>query len=294
MSKILILGSTGMLGSAITRIFSQSSHELIEVNRSGKVTNAANQVLQFDVENDPFEKILSFKFDYVINCIGLIRQKINVNSSSDILRAINLNAEFPIKLINEAENHHYKILQIATDCVYSGFKGNYSESDHKDPIDVYGYSKALGEVESPSLSLIRTSIIGREVGSAKSLVEWVLSQPNEAKLKGFTNHVWNGVTTFHLAKIFLGMVDNKSFVSGTSHLIPKNDVSKYELIEEIAHTFGRDDLKIEKNQAETSTDRTLRTIDASRNLKFWQNAGYSSPLSVNEMLVEYGEWLKIQ
>jgi dTDP-4-dehydrorhamnose reductase len=292
----MILGSTGMLGSVITKVFSQSSHSIIEANRLGKAIDPMNKALIFDAERDEVGKLFNFKddVDYVINCIGLIRQKIVINSHESIQSAINLNVKLPMRLAENAEKYNFKILQIATDCVFSGGKGSYTEADFKDPIDIYGYSKALGEIDSPQLLHLRTSIIGRELQSNASLIEWVLSHKPGSKIPGYTNHFWNGVTTLQLAKTFLGLVDNESFESGTFHFVPKNWISKYDLVQEIARAFGREDLIVEKFTAEVATNRTLETINKSRNLRFWKNSGYEEPLSVEEMLVEYVEWIKIQ
>ena len=142
--------------------------------------------------------------------------------------------------------------------------------------------------------IIRCSIVGKELKSANSLMEWVLSQPYGATINGYTNHIWNGVTTLHFAQIVLGIIQNKSYEPGVAHLVPKDMVNKYKLIELIAKNFGRDDLIVTKFEAGNSINRSLITVDPERNLRMWQEGGYNEIPAIGQMLSTYADWTKIE
>ena len=168
----------------------------------------------------------------------------------------------------------------------------YSENDAFDPIDVYGKTKTLGEVASSQSMILRTSIIGKELNSAFSLLGWVLSQPVGAVVNGYVNHIWNGVTTLHFSKIISGIIKSESFVKGVTHLVPGDGVSKFELIKIIASEFGRSDLEIREFKAENPINRTLITVNPDQNLHMWKEGGYNKPPTIQEMVSQYANWTK--
>jgi dTDP-4-dehydrorhamnose reductase len=187
-----------------------------------------------------------------------------------------------------------KVIQIGTDCVYSGLRGKYLESDIFDPVDVYGITKSIGEKYANSSMLIRCSIIGREIRGNNSLMEWVLNQPLGEKINGYANHIWNGVTTLHFAQIVLGVIESNSFEEGVQHLIPKDIVSKYDLLNIIASRFDRRDLRISKSRVDSSIDRSLATNNLERNLQLWQLGGYNTIPTIDEMVAAYSRWIPFQ
>ncbi len=296
MGKIVIIGSNGMLGSAVTRYLTTEKLDVLEVNRSGSPIYAQNSCLQFDILTDPLEKLayLLSEVDYVINCAGLIKHKIDEGKISDIQKSIHINTTFPLQLANLAETNNLRIINIGTDCVYSGEKGNYSESDPKDPTDIYGITKLLGEISSPRIMTLRCSIIGRELSSLVSFLEWVLSQTHGSKLDGFQNHYWNGISTLHFAKIVFGVIKNGKFKSGTFHVIPADFVTKAEMIELAIQSFARKDLSVTKINASNAINRVLDTDFPAENLNLWVAAGYPKPISIAEMFSEYATWYKTE
>jgi dTDP-4-dehydrorhamnose reductase len=294
MIKVAILGSTGMLGSTLTRYFEKESVNICEFNRSGTSITKNNEVKKFNITADEnlFHDLNNLRFDYIINCIGFVKHLINEDDEHSIKSAYEVNANFPSRLNEYASKFKTPIIQIGTDCVYSGQKGNYSENDTHDPHDIYGVTKSKGEVDSTASMILRCSIIGREVTSANSLLSWVLSHPMNSEIKGFTNHYWNGLTTLHFSQIVFGIIKSHSFRQGIFHLIPSSVVNKHELITLITEAFDRTDLKIDEFATDVSVDRSLITNNAQQNLTLWNNAGYNQIPTIEEMVFSYAKWLK--
>lgn len=291
-TRVLILGTTGMLGHTLVRHFIQQGIEVVEANRSDSPVIFGNSHIQFDVLKNKVEVLFDNQdgFDYCINAVGVIRQLIQENDLQSNRAAQRINCDFPQELASISKSLNMKTIQIATDCVFSGLEGNYLETSPHSPTDVYGRSKSVGEKLSEDLMHIRCSIIGRELRSQNSLMDWLLSQPENAKVKGYVNHLWNGVTAYHFARVAFGVVAGGTFEKGTFHLVPVDSVSKFDILNDIASSFNRLDLEIVPFQAEIAIDRTLGTISESRNSEFWEDAGYSETPSIKEMIKEYAVW----
>lgn len=221
---------------------------------------------QFDA-NDPQTKELAW-FSYVINCIGLIKPY-----CKDVGAAVRVNAAFPYTLPKGT-------LHIATDCVYDGSKGDYVETDEHTALDVYGRTKSLGE--APHIHNLRCSIIGPENKNHLSLLEWFLAQETA---DGFTNHMWNGITTYHFAKICEGTIREGIKLPVLQHIVPADKVSKYELLNIINEAYDAG-VKVHEAEAPEAVDRTLATLNPLLNLKLWQAAGYDEPPTVKQMVME--------
>jgi dTDP-4-dehydrorhamnose reductase len=280
MKKVLILGANGMLGHACDQILTSSKEiEIIKTSRA----NLSGHV-QFDASTDSISKLISATNpDWILNCIGIIKPHIKENQPSSILNAVRINSEFPFEL---ASATNATIIQIATDCVYSGEKGLYVESDVHDAQDVYGKTKSLGESPSENLIHLRASIIGPEMGRSTSLLEWFRNQPVDAEINGFTDHLWNGVTTHHFAKIALGMINNDFKQVTKTHIVPSGLIKKADLLREFANAYSRPDLKINNVVSATKIDRTLSTSNSVLNKDLWKMAGYAEIPTVGEMVQE--------
>lgn len=247
---MIITGSTGMLGSMMAKVMP-----------GAKVLNRPALDAELNSEFGGGERI--------INCIGKIKPYCN-----DIEAAIRVNALFPHSL-------PVGTIQIATDCVYSGRKGNYTESDPHDALDVYGKTKSLGEAEH--LINLRCSIIGPELKNHTSLLDWFLAQ--EGEVNGFTNHLWNGITTYHFAKICQGIIKEGIELPPLQHIIPWDVVTKAELLEIIADKYHKN-IKVKRIDAPERINRTLKTNNFKLNAKLWKAAGYITPPTIEEMLEE--------
>ena len=277
-----------MLGSTLTkRLREDSDLDVIST------TSAATEfTTQFDILRHNLAELIDLTApEVIVNCAGKIKPEIDENSPLSVQNAIKINSDFPYDLRKSFDG---QIIQIATDCVFSGKADQNSESSLHDPLDVYGKTKSLGEVKSEKFLNIRCSIIGRELGTTKSLIEWVLKHQKNATLNGYTDHVWNGVTTHAFADVVAGLIQ-ENFVSiseGTVHLLPSNKVSKFELVSLISHYFGRDDLKVSAVESGTPVNRALSTNNSFVNDSLWIRTTYGSPPSIEEMISNYASWME--
>ncbi len=289
MQKVIVLGATGMLGSACMEIIGDDT----EIELIGTARSADGRYLAFNARTDSIEDFLKdHKPSWVINCVGIIKPHIDEKVTSSIENAILTNSEFPILLSIAAEKIGAKVIQIATDCVYSGVQGAYVETDLHDATDVYGKTKSLGEVPASNMMHLRASIIGPEIGRSTSLLEWFRNQPKGAKLNGFTDHLWNGVTTHAFGRLSLGIIKNEGFRSGAHHVIPKDIVAKSELLRIFTRAYLREDLEISDVVSPKRIDRTLSTNDKDLSDSLWALAGYKSPPTVEEMVFEQAKLIK--
>jgi len=250
MTKVLILGGTGMLGNAVVSHFaSQDNYDVTATYRTDGLSIPCKSI-KFDALNDSFAK-LSEDYDYVLNCIGIIKPFM----ASDIVAAININSVFPHLVAKWCSNANMKLIHITTDCVYSGQKGKYVESDLHDALDDYGKSKSLGECPKDAM-VLRTSIIGEEIHKDASLIAWAKSQKGET-ISGFSSHLWNGVTTNYYAKVCDTIIKNGYYEHDLFHVFAKDDVTKLEMM----HMFNQKydlGMTIEEKQP-PACDRTLRS-----------------------------------
>lgn len=286
MTKVLILGANGMLGHACDQILSATSG--IEVIRTSRME--LKGFVKFDANFDSTAKLLhEIEPDWVVNCIGIIKPHIKEDSAQSVLNAIKINAEFPFILANSTDA---TIVQIATDCVYSGIKGKYTESDFHDALDVYGKSKSLGEAPSENLIHLRASIIGPEMGRSTSLLEWFRNQPINAEVNGFTDHLWNGITTHHFGMLARGLVTNNFKEISKTHVVPTGSIRKSDLLKEFGKAYSRTDIKINEVVSSARVDRTLATVNSELNRQIWKMAGFEIPPSVEQMVHEQAELIK--
>jgi len=246
--KVAILGKDGMLGRAVTEIFKNDRNvDLLTLDRAAFEVSPKS----FNEVGAQLTRALS-KQDCVINCVGAIKPMFNAGS---LPGPTYTNAIFPHYLADWGELCGVQVIHITTDCVYSGNKGQYVESDAHDALDEYGKSKSLGEPENAMV--IRTSIIGPElVGRKRSFLEWLRGESGKL-VKGFTNHYWNGLSTYELAFSLLDIIDHDVWMPGVYHLFGE-DVTKYDMVTEIIAAYGLE-IGVEAFETDSPVDRTLRT-----------------------------------
>ena len=242
----------------------------------------------FDAESADLAKQLGIIVGkgWLLNAIGITKSLVHDNNPAEVEQALCINSLLPFLLAKACAGSATRVLQIATDCVYSGQQGAYRETDAHDPLDVYGKTKSLGEVAFPNYHHLRCSIIGPEAKAGRSLLEWFLGQPRNASVNGFTNHHWNGVTTLHFAAICRGIIRQNPPLPQVQHIIPSGTVSKHELLKVFGKAYGRPDIVINPTATPTIVDRTLDTADATANAALWAAAGYEQPPGIGQMIDE--------
>jgi dTDP-4-dehydrorhamnose reductase len=245
MVKVLVVGSTGMLGYAVSAYYKSKAYEVVEISRN-----------EYDIANDPMSKFENFLkgVEVVINCAGVIKPQIAMNTIENVLK---INSMFPRNLAKACDQRHIQCFHVTTDCVYSGKKGKYDENDYFDAEDLYGLSKNAGE--NKECMVLRTSIIGEENGQSRSLLEWAKSQSGK-EVNGFTNHLWNGVTTVYLAEIIEKILIEGMYQKGIFHIHSPDTVDKYELLQLFDKVYGLKFSKINATKAKDVVDRSLSSI----------------------------------
>lgn len=241
--KVLILGAGGMLGNAVIRVMCENQQlEVFGTVRSSNVpqtffsTKTAKKIITgLDVtdHNSLVKLFTQIKPDVVINCIGLVKQLAEVD---DPIVALPINAMLPHQLANLCSLAEARLVHVSTDCVFSGTKGNYKETDISDATDIYGKSKYIGEISYPHTITLRTSIIGHELQSARGLVDWFLAQ--QGSCKGFKRSIFSGLPTVVLARIIRDVVLPKQELNGVYHLAA-NPISKYDLLCLVARVYEK-------------------------------------------------------
>ncbi len=289
--KILVVGGGGMLGHKFVQVFSREFDVFTTVRVPREtyakfgIFNEAKTFDNIDVENISgidaiFQKIQP---DVVVNAVGLIKQLPN---SANVVETLNVNSIFPHRLDELAAKYGSRLICISTDCVFSGEKGNYTERDAPDALDLYGMSKNLGEVRAGACLTIRTSIIGRELLTEHSLVEWFLGQAG-GTVKGYADAIFSGFSTLELAEILAKVIRDHPELSGVYH-VASDPITKYDLLRLIKSAYGIE-IEIEPSD-KVKIDRSL---DATRFRKATGILPGSLPDMVERMAndpIPYEKW----
>lgn len=272
--KVLLFGATGMAGHvAYHYLKNTDKYELINVVYRTKLTDDSIIV---DVTNKDAvaEVVRKTNPDLIINCIGILIK----GSKEHPDNAIFINAYFPHLLKKLSDEVGVKLIHISTDCVFSGKKGNYTEEDFRDADDVYGRSKALGEIINEKDLTIRTSIIGPELKkNGEGLFHWFMQQTG--KINGFKTAIWGGVTTLELAKAIDAAIEKQ--LTGLVQLSNGIGISKYDLLHLFKEIWNRQDIEI------LPYDGNGINKSIAKSNKF----EYKVP-SYKDMLLEQSQWMK--
>lgn len=269
--RILIIGASGMLGNSAMRFFSQyEEFETIGTVRTEHkklllpLKYHKNIICDINIESDDvLEKLfLKVKPDLVVNCIGIVKQ---LSQSDDALVAIPINSLLPHKLAKFCERINARLIHISTDCVFSGSKGMYIESDIPDAKDLYGKSKYLGEVDYPNTITLRTSMVGHELNTSRSLLGWFLAQ--EGDVRGFSNAIFSGLPTVEICRIIRDYIIPQTSLCGIHH-VSSEPINKFEFLNLVAKIYGKHISIIE--------DKSLTINRSLDSTKFKNLTGYHS------------------
>ena len=286
MTKILILGSTGLLGNSILKYLSVKSEfkcfgtirKSSDKKKLKHIKNIKLYKVDFDKSSNLKKIFKRIKPNIIINCIGVVKQVLNKNMNSEIIK---VNSFLPHHLSELAnENNKIRFIHFSTDCVFSGVKGNYSEEDIADAKDIYGVSKMLGEVNYTNCITLRTSIIGHELNTKYSLLNWFLSE--KKSIKGYKNAIFSGLTAPEIAKVLVKYVVPNKKLKGIYHLSGK-PISKYDLLYILK--------KIYKKKIKIVPDLKIK-INRSLNSNLFQKATGYKPQTWNKLIEEMYEFYK--
>ncbi len=269
--RVLVLGATGMLGHKLWQVFSTRLDTHVTVRASAEAVrrmellDPARTVADVSAERfDTVERaVAGVRPDVVVNCIGIVKQ---LRAAHDPIASISINSLFAHRVARLCAAEGARLIQISTDCVFSGRTGGYSERDIPDPVDLYGRSKLLGEVPDAGCLTVRTSIIGRELSGASGLLEWFLTQ--ERVVRGFRRAIFSGLTTEALAGVLASIVCDHRELSGIRH-VASEPISKHDLLWMLKDAY-RSSVEIVPDD-EVVCDRSL---DGSR---FEQETGLRTP-----------------
>ncbi len=232
--RVVILGVSGLIGHTLFKELSNEFetfgilHKTKKFYNNHPLFNGYNVIENIDVlEREKFFGVLAaIDADVILNCVGITKRKAEIN---DLISSININSLFPHELAMFANKYGKRVIHFSTDCVFNGKTGNYSEESNTTAEDVYGKTKALGEIRYNNSLTIRSSFIGREMFSKTELLEWFLAQ-NGKSIKGFTKAMYTGVSTKYLSKVILKIIKDYKELSGLRNLSIINPISKYELL----------------------------------------------------------------
>ena len=245
--KVYIIGVSGMLGSTLFLNFINKRNFEIKGSVRSKKNKyfskyTENIDLNIDVKNfkNLKKKILEFKPDYVVNCVGWVKQK-----KSKKKNLLYLNSLFPHKLNNFLDNKKIKLVHFSTDCVFNGKKGNHEITDNPDATDLYGRSKIRGEVISKNCLTVRTSIIGHELNTSNGLLEWFLKE--KFSCSGYSNAFFTGLTTYEVYRFLSKLFYSKKKPSGIYQLSSAK-ISKFKLLNIIKKIYNSDVLILKNDK----------------------------------------------
>jgi dTDP-4-dehydrorhamnose reductase len=272
---ILILGGTGMLGHKLFQHFlsrfpgtictmhrqaSDAPYSRIAMFQGPQVINGIDLV-DF---NRLSHLLLRLKPDFIVNCIGIIKQR---DEASSHISTITVNSLLPHQLAELCAQWGGRLIHFSTDCVFSGHQGMYKEEDLSDAEDLYGKTKFLGETTEANAVTIRTSIIGRELANHRSLLDWFLSNKS-GRIKGYRKSIYSGLTTNHLAEVVAEIILHHPQLQGV-YQVASEPISKYDLLCLLREAYALD-VAIDPVDGEN----TNRSMDGSR---FRGATGYVCP-----------------
>jgi dTDP-4-dehydrorhamnose reductase len=254
--KVLVIGGNGMLGHQLCRILS----ERMEVWATFRTIP---NTFAFLPDNRTIDKVFveditrlseiidTVKPDVVVNAVGIVKQR---DEAKQAVPSIQVNALFPHQLADLCIERGIRVVQISTDCVFSGFRDNYNELDVPDPVDLYGRTKLLGELHRPGCLTLRTSIIGWQLNTFSSLLSWFALQRGK-HIKGYRKAIYSGFSTTVLAQLIGDILQTRPDLSGL-YQVASEPISKFDLLVQLREILNWTDIVIEPDE-QFFCDRSL-------------------------------------
>jgi dTDP-4-dehydrorhamnose reductase len=284
--RILVLGGSGMLGHKLFRQLSlrfpetyatlrqsRNNYEAGELFKNSRVIDFVD-VTDFSILTDIMKRV---RPGFIFNCTGITKRRKEADES---IQAILINSLFPHKLVEWAGCNSAKVVNFSTDCVFDGHAGNYDEKSPTNASDIYGKTKALGEVKGEHALTLRSSFIGTELGLGMELLEWFLSQ--RGTVYGFSNAIYTGLTTLELCRVIENILMNHAGANGLYN-VSSEPISKYELLKLIKQKMNLD--------IEVVPNETVRCDRSLNSTKFRREFNYTPP-SWEKMIEELSKDIK--
>ena len=244
--RALILGGNGMLGHRLCQVLS-GRMETWATFRDDPARYAQYKFISPERALGSAENLESVRGalnsvqpDVVVNCIGIVKQR---DEAKQAIPSIQVNALFPHQLADLCQEYGARLVQVSTDCVFSGLRGKYTEADTPDPVDLYGRSKLLGELNRPGCLTLRTSIIGWQLNTFSSLLSWFSHQRGQ-RIKGYRQAIYSGFSTRVLAGLISDLIETRPDLFGL-YQVASEPISKYDLLVALRDKLGWDDIRIE-------------------------------------------------
>ena len=242
--RIIILGVSGLVGHKLLEVLSTSFetfgtlHNKKTYYGNKNIFHENNLIENIDVRNfKSLIKVLNtIDPDVIINCVGITKRKKEI---SDLIQTFEVNALFPHKLAVWAEKQNKRVIHFSTDCVFNGYDKIYTENSIPNAEDIYGRTKAFGEIKYKNSLTLRSSFIGLEHFGKTELLEWFLAQKYK-KVKGYTNVLYSGVSTLFMANTINYILTSFPNLAGIYQLSTVNPISKYDLLCLAKKSFGLD------------------------------------------------------
>lgn len=257
--RVLIIGGNGMLGHQLCRWLPERMDvgaTFREELKSFDCLPPDRMIPNVSVQNlSRVQDVLdTLKPNAVVNAVGIVKQR---DEAKQAVPSIQVNALFPHQLADLCAERGIRVIQISTDCVFSGFRGNYSEIDVPDPVDLYGRTKLLGELNRPGCLTLRTSIIGWQLNTFSSLLSWFALQRHK-HIKGYRKAIYSGFSTSILAQLIGDILQTRPDLSGV-YQVASEPISKFDLLVKFRDILGWNDIIIEPDD-QFFCDRSLSGI----------------------------------
>jgi dTDP-4-dehydrorhamnose reductase len=289
-TRVLVLGMDGMLGHTLVSVLSAA--EGFEVRGTRRPGRPGAIALDAEQGTLPLRRALAAfgPPGLVVNAIGIRADRIREDEPDSVRRAHEVNARFPLALANVAEELGLRVLHVSTDGVFAANAGRCFEDTAASASDVYGRSKSLGEAVSPRVVNVRCSLVGPDGAGGRGLFEWFRRQPRGARVRGFTDQIWNGVTTVQLAELSRLLAEPERFDAVRAegpvhHFCPNRTVTKHDLLLLFRDALGAD-TDVVADTSRAPSNRELRTN--LRSLTSLLGADQPMETAIRRMVMELG------
>lgn len=249
--RVVIFGGNGMLGHKLCQVLSRR-FDIWATFREGadryekfNIMDRERQLGHVEAENlnSVLDALDNIQPGVVINALGIVKQR---DSAKAAIPSIQVNALFPHQLAEACVSRNARLIHVSTDCVFSGLRGNYTEVDNPDPVDLYGRTKLLGELHHGNCLTLRTSILGWQTNTFSSLLSWFARQRGR-RIKGYLKAIYSGFSTTVLSNLIGDIIETRPDLQGLYH-VSSAPISKYELLVRLRDSLKWDDIHIDPDK----------------------------------------------